>query len=314
MTSNSQVAHIWFAQSKDHAKGSNFYFEDKVIYSYGPHFPIARHVSNATGKRAILFTTDSRGNATAKHLNYTRRAIASDMPVFRVPNVMCFTHGGTSNDGPIVDNYKSYDARIAETMRKLAKARTYKQLYMEDAVRLAEEGNAYAEFCGLPDRYFVPTFSPESMAQLAMEARERAAKDKARREERERARAVIEATARDEWRLGGNVRYFDNPVMLRLSRDGKTVETSRRAEVPAAHAARAFRFVKFCRETKTEWSSNGHTVRVGHFQIDHIDTQGNIRAGCHVIQWSEIERCARLLGIVDVAGGTEALESTHTAA
>jgi len=41
---NSQVAHIWANQSKTIAKGSNFFFNHKSIFSYGHHFEVARLV------------------------------------------------------------------------------------------------------------------------------------------------------------------------------------------------------------------------------------------------------------------------------
>ena len=38
-------------------RGSHFYFEENVIYSYGPHFPIARIVSLPAGGEGVLFTS-----------------------------------------------------------------------------------------------------------------------------------------------------------------------------------------------------------------------------------------------------------------
>ena len=46
--------------------GGRFYFVGDTIYSYGSHFPIARHVAHK-GKAAVLFTTRSYSVTTAGH-------------------------------------------------------------------------------------------------------------------------------------------------------------------------------------------------------------------------------------------------------
>jgi hypothetical protein len=42
------VAHVWAHQLQSHArnKRGNFYFQGDTIYSYGSHFPIAKHVEH----------------------------------------------------------------------------------------------------------------------------------------------------------------------------------------------------------------------------------------------------------------------------
>lgn len=78
-----------------------------------------------------------------------------------------------------------------------------------------------------------------------------------------------------------------------------TLETSQGATVPLSHAVRAFAFVRSIREAGEPWEANGRTIRVGHFQIDRVDSSGDFVAGCHRINWQEVERLARELGIWD---------------
>ena len=92
---------------------------------------------------------------------------------------------------------------------------------------------------------------------------------------------------------------------------GGNLETSQGATVPLPHAVKVFQFVKRCKESGTAWQRNGHTIRVGHFQVDEISPNGNFRAGCHSINWQEVERVAVALGVMDVAASDSALESTH---
>lgn len=82
---------------------------------------------------------------------------------------------------------------------------------------------------------------------------------------------------------------------------GGTLETSHGASVPLPHAIKAFRFVKLCRERGTGWASNGRIIRVGYYQIDGIDAEGNFRAGCHRFTWPEIAALATRLGVFDAA-------------
>lgn len=39
---NSMVAHLWANEKKESARGSNFFFEGRSIYSYGYHFEVGR--------------------------------------------------------------------------------------------------------------------------------------------------------------------------------------------------------------------------------------------------------------------------------
>lgn len=148
----------------------------------------------------------------------------------------------------------------------------------------------------------------------------------AKEAERERVRAAWESDCREAWHAGqpqpvrpAGVAYShlnrlgdgQGGALLRavdVERDdsgvitGGTLETSWGAEVPLAHAVRAFRFLKLCRDNGRPWKANGKTLPVGHFRIESIDAEGNFIAGCHAINWAEVELVARGLGLADLAG------------
>lgn len=86
-----------------------------------------------------------------------------------------------------------------------------------------------------------------------------------------------------------------------------TLETSQGATVPLVAAIRAFRFVKLVKERGEPWHRNGQTLPVGHFQIDRIETTGNFRAGCHAIDWQEIEALATELGVFALPADSAAI-------
>ena len=76
---NQGVCHAWAHQTDQNASNGQgtIYSIGDTIFSYGDHFPIARHC-----KGVILFTTDTYSNTTSKHLGCTRYAIPKNATVF----------------------------------------------------------------------------------------------------------------------------------------------------------------------------------------------------------------------------------------
>lgn len=140
------------------------------------------------------------------------------------------------------------------------------------------------------------------------------AREAAERAERVRLATMKEEERRAEWFAG-------NPAARWSGRDdlggaylrvvGDELQTSQGASVPLAHAIRAFRFIKLCRNRAAEWSRNGRVIRVGHFTVDHIKADGSFKAGCHEINWPEIERIARAIGVYDATPDSDALEPSN---
>jgi hypothetical protein len=120
-----------------------------------------------------------------------------------------------------------------------------------------------------------------------------------------------EAKQRQEWLDGQHSPSFGHfsdekgGALLRLK--GDTLETSHGARVPLSHAVKVFQFVKLVRARGVAWHTNGRTIRVGHFTLTSIDTEGNFIAGCHTINWPEIERFARSIDMFDTPESEEAL-------
>lgn len=88
---NSMVAHLWANEMKEFANGSNFYFEDESIYSYGSHFEVGRIVWNKRGEKAYLINDIYRSSSTSKHQCCVRDAIPTGSKVFSVGYNMSIT-------------------------------------------------------------------------------------------------------------------------------------------------------------------------------------------------------------------------------
>ena len=77
------VAHLWAHKAEKSARnGGNFFFEGDTIFSYGAHFPIARHVKTRRG-RAVLFTTRDYSVTTSGH-KWTVLGACKHLTVFHV--------------------------------------------------------------------------------------------------------------------------------------------------------------------------------------------------------------------------------------
>jgi hypothetical protein len=143
-------------------------------------------------------------------------------------------------------------------------------------------------------------------------------------EERQRLNRLAQEERVAAWLDGADVRVtFDaesGGAALRIR--GDMLETSHGASVPLAHAVKAFRFVKLMRTKHYDaashsivkvWERNGKTIRVGHFQIDRIFSDGGFVAGCHNFTWPEIERAAALAGVLDAEADDSAVVSSAAA-
>ena len=311
----SEIAHLWAHKTQANArnKQGNFYFDGDVIFSYGGHFPIARHITTAKGV-AILFTTRDYSTTTAKHISLTRRAIPSHVPVFNIPSVGRY---GVPNAS---EGMEYHAAQVKAVHRKLQDAKSFPsrvKAYRE-AVDVVFEANRYQlffyprrtkQFNVLPDvyGYTVAEINAEvARVASASEARQtarnaaRTASYNAYHDAREARRLGLAAhmpQLMEEWRNGENPLVFsygyanvlhDYPVMLRVS-NGE-VQTSHGARVPLAHAAALLAIVRRVKESATPYQRNGHTIHIGHYAVESIDAEGNIKAGCHDIAWDEIER------------------------
>lgn len=95
----------------------------------------------------------------------------------------------------------------------------------------------------------------------------------------------------------------DVGTMLRLSEDKKEIETSQSAHFPVEHAVKLFPLWRTLVSHKREYNRNGHTIHLGPYALDSIDSEGNIKAGCHYIKREEVEHIARILGLMPVLGG-----------
>jgi hypothetical protein len=320
--SSGEIPHLWFHKTQDSAKNSNgsFFFENDTIYSYGSHFPIARHVQSQSGKRsAVLFTTKTYSISTSSHCSAVRTAIPEGTQVFNVPHV--FTEGryiseeqGRYASNEHANNLKDYADRVSTALAKCVRARqSYsKQSEHRLAIELREEAREYAKFFRLPMPKIAPIPPLDSKQLAAIKKREALASakkaEKTRLENIEQAKRDAELA--EKWRRNEYSGYLRNsPVMLRLTPDKTEVETTLGVRVPVSGPLGAARLLRVLQALKTAgrtYQTNGYSERVGPFTVqsfgppalhnaefaDVHDAPWQLIAGCHRIVWEEIERIA----------------------
>jgi hypothetical protein len=300
-----EIPHLWAHRTQDEARNrqGNLYFIGDTIYSFGSHFPIARHMTNDTGERAVLFTTATYSVTTSSHCSAVRSAIPTGIRVFHVPNVCHGRYSGsdlTADDH--VGNLEDYTERIEKHVITSARARSSyaKAWNNQHAGHLRDQAFAYCAFFGLP----VPNITevPELNSDALTAIRKREAKRAAEKAEQTRRENEQEAIRHSEnmakWRAGeyhGGFPY-GFPIMLRII--GDEVQTSRGARFPVSHAKRALAFVRKVRESGQAYVRNGHAIHLGPYALDRIEPDGIVKAGCHVVSWEEIERIASALDSV----------------
>jgi|GEM_PF-3378619 len=415
-----EIAHLWAHKTQDDARnpGGNFYFRGDTIYSYGSHFPIARHVTNDKGEAAVLFTNQKWSNTTAKHINYVRRSIPDGVPVFYVEDLSrdsgrdpknaydsqrkdvealikrlqgtrpdnryeykvktskvkfnalvgrdkeasevdavagrnVVAHKGNTNwrdngywtlavrNGvnagttiqsglsktearimlDILDSIKTWDVSTAEKRdrlyKKVAKAHevakefgsisrnpgTLAKLYTKLRTKVYAV-NSIGDFFGYGPAVEIPAdldylndvMVAHDATVAAARLKGRATRDTRWARQQENERKTFEERL-PLWLAGESVslpsQYMTGTSYLRVK--DNEVQTSQGARVPLEHVKKALPVVLAYVQNGREYHRNGHTIHLGHYAIDSIDTQGNLRAGCHLFNKAEIERFAGVL-------------------
>lgn len=308
-----EVCHQWAANQYPEGRAGNIRFYNGAIYSYGNHFPMARHVELADGSHVVFFTTKTYSVSTARHLSYTRDAIPGRLEVFHVTDVMADTRAEHEA------NMADFRGRIATLFEQAEKARTRGPMLRGEAVALARNANRYAEAVGLADRLTEP--SEDSIAALRAEiaeARRRAEESRKRREQKankeRRERAEKEQKEREDrraaWLRGEDVSYpyyffrdasptgGFHELRVKKTTGGRpsVLETSGGARVPFDAARPLLDIVR--------GAELAPGMMVAEFQVDGIDRENRIlTVGCHRFRFDEVERIAAELGLQHEPGG-----------
>jgi hypothetical protein len=276
-SSNSQLAHVWANQLQYEGRASSMFFYGPVIYSYGYHYEIARYIETPNGQKVCFINSNGYSNSTAKHTRHVTHAIPDGIPVFHVP----FVRSGWSRDQSIsVENLGGIvDVLLVECSNYIfdqLKARTNSYPFNQAAGRY-HDIEQICELFGIP----VPA-RPENWETARIKSerlRDTAVERQTAKQQREieKQKELLEKWLRHEY----NGQLYNIPVHLRVSTDGKLVETTKGAKVNIEAALRLLAKLRSNTDVKGE-KIDGFTLIEN--TLDHV------KIGCHTISWPVINQ------------------------
>lgn len=284
-SSHSELAHAWAQNRQSEGRASRMFFNSGKIYSYGRHFCIARILPSGV----VAFTTQGYSVSTSKHKLHAQRACSHREIVF------CDDPDNAARHN--MDAARASIARSLESAQKPRIRETTRVQHRADALRTAEEANAY--LAALPElervgELPIDTGALESVREeMARVAAARAAAE----ETRQQAARAIAAEHLTEWRQHArHGTIYALPPALRLSRDGSEVQTSHGARIPVSDARILWPTICAARAGNRAWNPGRP---IGDYRLTEIRADGSIIVGCHDIAYSEIAAIAVSLGLVE---------------
>ncbi len=285
-----QVAHKWANQLQDEARnsGNTLFFDHSSIYSYGRHFCIAKHVTNESGERAILFTTRGYSVTTRKHIGIVRNASS------HLKKIYCFDPADS-----IAHNIEAFESQIKNELAGLVKAKKPEK-YINVALSTLAEAKEYAAFfeIELPARIIDLVESAQTgkyKEYLIKEAEVIAEKAHARQEnEKIIFKKDLAKGRKGTWSRLSN-RPFDRDY-LRLNKKGR-IETSQGVEIIKPIATLAYKvIINSIKNGGCETKENCN-FKILEYNVSEVN-KDFIRVGCHTIDMKEINKMAKQIGII----------------
>lgn len=313
--SNDALCHAWAHQTSDHGHSKSMSFRGPVLYSYSTAIAYLTtrrtggDLADIAGDRVALVETRSYSITTSsKHYPAMRASLANYRTIYLPGDVSIPNHAEAFSEEDVV-------ARVVrewgESVRRgfheaehgrdyIARVKAYRAA-VDSWNRLERMTSLYRMRHGV----VIPSLPRIDDDLARIDARERRLEEtRAERQQRNAARMdeyYRLKFAKHEERVAAFIEGKNTGAIyggldyLRVK--GGDVETSKGARVPLDHVRRiAPRLLRMLREG-SEWHRNGESIRVGHFQIDEVRSDGTVRAGCHTFDRSEIERFAAVIGI-----------------
>ena len=302
--SNSELPHIWAAESQNSGRNSNgsFYFEGPTIYSYGSHFPIATIKGNT-----VFFTLRIYSNTTAKHISKACSAVSHKtfINVWYVPTGN-FEYLATTHEA----NLTAWKRELSKVVKELGNKRIRNiGSRVNEAERVIAQIDAYCQYFKLPvkDKELKKLIQTAKNPQFVEMARAAAEKQAAAHEKKVKEAARAYDIYIEMWRerrdeeikeLPDNtkalINFYANQAAaytrLRFNPDTERVETSKGVEIPAEIAKRAYFSLNGCLKS----SCNDLSIPVLHYTITETG-KDYIKAGCHTIPKSDVQYIATVL-------------------
>jgi hypothetical protein len=294
---NDEIPHLWAHGKSDSARnsGGSISIRGRSIFSYqtvmGERLEDGRFILNR-GQYSV--TTSGHQSKIASSLPFDGWNLALKLNHFSPRQGTGSFYYGTPKQW-LTKCAEDIANKSAEFTLKggLSKRWAGRSAFESKLLGMAKEMEAIAAF------FNIRASVPKDLDGLIKAGKSQAAKEAKARKEAE-AKAIADFAGKlAEWRDFGG--WINHPTkhglaFLRINSAGD-VETSKGITLAPEQAQRVLRFVRSKRESG--WHRNGETFQIETtstpWQLDAVNDQG-IVAGCHVIEWSEIETLADAAG------------------
>ena len=264
----SELCHKWANQEQESGRNANgsMYFNGSTIYSYGAHFPIAKHIVNEQGQRAVLFTERSYSNTTAKHKSHVWMSCKND-------DIIYCANPNSSHD----DNFNHWisSAQI-HGASKLKNARK-PEIYLNTLDNINTKVIKYADFFGIeiPERLKAVLSIKDKAEYLQYESKaiELAKLEQARKLKEQKAKFKEDIK---KWFNCETSRLYTTYKYDFLRINDNRIETTQAVQIPLELGKRLYQSIK-----------NG-SLSVGdkflNYSINEVGKE--IKIGCHTFKQS----------------------------
>lgn len=325
--SNTDMAiHVWAqrTQSEGRNSTSSVFFENTDnLYSYGYHFPLATFLETKKGDILAILNDDKYSVTTSAQQSTVRQASSQYCQIRTTTEILklIIQYRHDHKNEWFINKIKAVCEQDAQKIIEACSysvAKRKKQTLIDGDIHDAISNiNQLRDVLAL----FTLKLKPSTLKRMddltnqrekvlakfkAQIAKENAEKLR-RQKEREAHLALVLESAKAKWLAHDRLDYAEGAelrscatILLRINEEKQTIETSKNAEFPISDAVKVFRKIKHCKEKSIEWEKGAALPinHLGHFAVDRIYANGDVKAGCHNVKWPQIESIAKQLKLI----------------
>lgn len=288
LSNHQEVAHYWANEVQEEGQAGNMFFRNRTIYSYGHHFPIAKHYDNGL----ILFTTRDYSVTTSGHKSIARSAVPYQAILY------CYNPENPKDE----QNLTSAISDIEYNLKKAIKARSRKTWYLSEAEATYNQLQLLIKTFKIKG-WKVPFYNftqPGAITALIAERNKKAEAKRKRQAAKQRKQDKIDRVEFLEdvkkWRTSEiqsayrvrHSRFINEADFCRINWEDDLVESMRSANIPLKEAILALKRIKTGKPIKG--------FKLGHYTVISYDGAA-LKIGCHNFPQAEIDYLMKELNI-----------------
>lgn len=267
--SNADLIHFYAnnVNNQSHAKANSVFFRDRIIYSYGHHFPMSIFLDN----NDLLFTLNSYSVSTSKHLSLLRSATRQYNKIYSY-DIISSSKG---NHVPTFEAWKNEASKVIEKLNRANKSEIY-------ILQLQHIKSYVDKYC----TYFKIKMPSELKLIFSIETKNSDVLNKlAKLTANKQAKELKEKLAKFYNFETDYITSVDHDY-IRYNKTTQIVETSQRVKIPKLEALK-FYYALFFKSLKV-----GDMIL--NFTVIKITSKA-VQIGCHTLLISDINKMYKII-------------------